>query len=50
MSDSDDETDVILEEVTVFDSLSCKCEHESEDHGWDGCKIEGCACDASWEE
>jgi len=28
----------------------CTCEHEEEDHGWGSCGVEGCECQAGWEE
>ena len=28
----------------------CTCEHEQEEHGWDGCSVDGCECEAHWEE
>lgn len=28
----------------------CTCEHEDEQHGWSGCDVDGCECDAGWEE
>ncbi len=38
------------EEQPYFRSAYCTCEHESEEHSWDGCKVEGCKCEANWEE
>lgn len=28
----------------------CTCQHESKQHGWTGCDVEGCGCEAHWEE
>lgn len=28
----------------------CTCEHEDEEHGWGSCDVEGCPCEAGWEE
>ena len=28
----------------------CTCEHEPEEHGWIGCNVEGCDCEAHFEE
>jgi len=28
----------------------CTCDHEPEDHGWGKCDVEGCDCEAGWED
>lgn len=28
----------------------CTCEHELEEHGYIFCNVEGCKCEAHWEE
>lgn len=27
----------------------CSCDHETIEHGYAGCEVEGCPCEASWE-
>ena len=36
------------EERTYF--IGCTCEHESDEHGWGRCEVEGCPCEGGWEE
>lgn len=38
------------EEAQVSFVGPCSCEHDADEHGWSGCNIEDCLCDASWEE
>ncbi len=33
-----------------FDNICCTCEHEEEEHGWQGCEVKGCPCEAGWIE
>lgn len=28
----------------------CTCEHSEEEHGWGSCDVDGCDCEAGWEE
>jgi hypothetical protein len=28
----------------------CICEHDEEAHGWGSCDVDGCTCEAGWEE
>ncbi len=28
----------------------CTCEHDQDEHGWGSCDVEGCLCEAGWEE
>lgn len=28
----------------------CTCAHTEEEHGWGSCDVEGCTCEAGWEE
>ena len=28
----------------------CTCGHDLQDHGWLACDIDGCDCEAHWEE
>lgn len=44
-----DEDDEPFEYTQYFEG-PCTCEHEEEEHGWDGCRIEGCPCEAHWTE
>lgn len=37
-------------EDQVSFSGPCTCEHEREQHGWGSCNVEGCNCEAGWEE
>ena len=36
------------EEQTYF--VDCTCDHEPEEHGWIGCNVEDCDCEAHFEE
>lgn len=49
MNMGNDEYDVDYEEQVYFIG-PCTCEHEQEEHGWGGCNVEGCDCNAGWEE
>jgi hypothetical protein len=31
------------------DGEECTCEHETVDHGYTCCDVEGCSCGAHWE-
>lgn len=48
MEDEDD-GGALPEDAAVF-SGPCTCEHEPEQHGWGSCGVDGCACEAGWEE
>jgi hypothetical protein len=37
-------------EVDVAFIGPCTCEHAPEEHGWGSCDVEGCPCEAGWEE
>lgn len=52
MSAEDDEINEIYgdDDRVSFPSGECECEHEPDRHGWMGCRVEGCHCEASWEE
>lgn len=28
----------------------CTCDHDEEQHGWGSCDVDGCSCEAGWEE
>lgn len=28
----------------------CTCEHDEDAHGWGSCDVQGCDCEAGWEE
>lgn len=28
----------------------CTCAHEREEHTWGSCGVDGCKCEAGWEE
>jgi hypothetical protein len=28
----------------------CTCEHEWDEHGWGECAVDGCECEAGWDE
>lgn len=38
------------EDHAYFNSADCTCDHEPEEHGWGECNVEGCDCEAGWEE
>jgi len=46
---SDEECDDCFEYQAYFTD-ECTCEHDPDQHGWQGCDVEGCDCDAHWEE
>lgn len=29
---------------------NCVCDHTQEEHGWGGCGVDDCVCEAGWEE
>lgn len=37
------------EEHTYFTG-ECTCDHDQEQHGWGHCDVDGCPCEAGWEE
>ena len=45
----DDEEAFDEEECTSFVG-PCSCDHEDEQHGWGSCSVDGCECEAGWEE
>ena len=49
MSDTDTDTDDDYEEHVTFHG-PCTCEHTQEDHSWGHCDVDGCNCEAGWEE
>jgi hypothetical protein len=44
MIDEDEDDEMI----TLF--VECICEHDSEEHGWTCCEVDGCECEGHWEE
>lgn len=36
--------------VQYFTRWECTCDHDEEEHGWVRCEVEGCACEAHFEE
>ena len=28
----------------------CTCDHDEGEHGWGACDVDGCECEAGWEE
>lgn len=46
----DDDDDYDCPEDHVFFGGFCTCEHEKEQHGWGSCDVDGCECEAGWEE
>ncbi len=50
MDDDERDTSDFQDDNAFFDSASCECEHLADDHGWLGCEVEGCPCEARWEE
>jgi hypothetical protein len=45
----DQEDESYLEQVSYFVG-ECTCSHVREDHGWGRCDVDGCDCEAGWEE
>ena len=43
------EDDDDYEEHVTFHG-PCTCEHTQEDHSWGHCDVDGCNCEAGWEE
>ncbi len=42
-----------VDEEEWIDSITfvgCNCPHDSEEHGWGCCNVEGCKCEGGWEE
>lgn len=29
---------------------TCTCDHPPEEHSWGSCDVDGCECEAGWEE
>jgi len=29
---------------------TCTCDHTPNEHGWGGCNVDDCKCEAGWEE
>ena len=44
---ADDES--IFELSPTFEGI-CTCKHHRWEHGWGRCDVEGCDCQAGWEE
>jgi hypothetical protein len=44
-----DDDDLGWEEIQTF-SGSCTCDHDRDEHGWGHCDVEGCDCEAGWED
>lgn len=49
LDDEDEGMPDIPEEHVAFVG-PCTCEHYPERHGWTGCNLEDCDCEAHWEE
>ncbi len=45
----EEENDEYWEETQYFNG-PCTCEHGEDEHGWGSCDVEGCDCEAGWEE
>jgi len=45
----DEEEEEDFEYSTYF-AGPCTCDHEEDAHGWGSCDVEGCTCEAGWEE
>jgi hypothetical protein len=50
MDTDDDLDDDLLPEDHAHFAGPCTCVHEDDDHGWGGCGVDGCDCEAGWEE
>ena len=55
MSDDDDPDDAYSDEEydewpPIFNHKMCTCGHTPNQHGWVGCEVKGCECQAFWEE
>jgi hypothetical protein len=37
-------------EYSVSWGGTCVCDHEADEHGWGSCDVDGCPCEAGWEE
>lgn len=48
MREDEPEDDEPFEYITF--AGPCTCDHEPEEHGWGSCDVEGCECEAGWEE
>lgn len=55
----DENKENVMEETEDVDDIPedhvgfagpCTCDHEQEEHGWGSCNVEGCPCEAGWEE
>lgn len=47
MSDDGETGDYPDEQVYFTD---CTCDHESDEHGWGSCNVDGCPCEGGWSE
>lgn len=43
---SDDEDYEFPEDNACLEE--CTCDHDSDDHGWGECEVEGCDCEGHW--
>jgi hypothetical protein len=43
-----DDIDDFPEDHAYFEG-PCTCTHEPEEHGYIGCEVDGCECNAHWE-
>lgn len=50
MDDDQDDDERLLPEDFVHFAGVCTCEHEPKEHGWGSCDVDGCECEAGWEE
>ena len=39
-----------LPEDHIYFEGPCTCEHEREEHGYGGCDVDDCSCEAAWAE
>lgn len=42
--------DEFFEVTAHFNRAYCNCEHDADQHGWMGCLVDDCSCEANWEE
>lgn len=47
--DEDEYGNPLVEDAVSFVG-PCTCEHTPEQHSWGCCAVEGCECEAGWEE
>jgi hypothetical protein len=47
---ADDEPTEGWPEERFVELVGCTCPHDFNDHGWSGCKVDGCMCAGAWDE